>query len=75
MLDIYQQLLSPVIVVPLLILTIYLVYDRLLASSSTPSGVPWVGKGSSRVFSQTKASFLSLTHMQEWMAEGYKSVY
>ncbi|KAI4185316.1 MAG: hypothetical protein L6R41_004203 [Letrouitia leprolyta] len=70
---ILEGLVSPFLAIPFLIVVLYSFFSTLESKSSLPSRIPWVGKGSSRFFSGTKASFLSITRMQQWMAEGYKN--
>lgn len=67
-------ILSPVIAISFVVFIVYLIHGYLATQPSAASGVPWVGKGSSRFFSRTKASFLSITRMQEWMETGYQKV-
>ena len=74
MLSILERLASPAFAVPLAVIALYSIYSRLGARASIASGLPWVGKGANGVFSHTAATVLSLTNLQQWMAEGYKAV-
>ena len=69
-----QRLSSPAVAVPVLLLVIYSVYNRLTAVSNFPAGLPWTGRDSSKWFANTRASLGSFTSCREYLEAGYKQV-
>ena len=53
---------------------LYTFYTRLTAPTLVPKNIPWVGKQSDRLFSETWAALRSIAHVPVWLKEGYEEV-
>jgi len=69
-----ERLSHPSYAVPISLLIVYSVYTRLTSTSTVPSGLPWVGKDSSKLFADTRATFASFSNVRKWLGEGYEKV-
>ena len=70
-----QHLQNPAIAIPILLFIVCSVYNRLTAVSNIPKGVPWVGKDSSKLFADTRASLASFGSVTKWLEIGYETVH
>ena len=69
-----QSLPSPAVALPILLLVVYSLYNRLTAVSNIPAGLQWIGKDPSKVFADTRANPASFTSVREWLEVGYSKV-
>ena len=71
---ILQRLSNPAVTIPILLLVVCSVYNRLTAQSNIPEGIPWIGKDSSKLFAGTRTLLASFTSVREWLELGYHKV-
>ena len=69
-----QPLSSPAVALPVLFLVLYSVYSRFTSVYIVPVGLPWVGKDSSKLFADTRATLASFGNVKEWLEIGYNKV-
>ena len=74
MIEIFDFLTRPAVLITLLGLLLVQVYRSLSSQSEIPPELPWIGKDSRKAFAETRAHFSSLTRLQYWLAEGYEKV-
>ena len=70
-----QRLSTPTVAIPLLLLVIFFVYNRLTNVSNVPGGVPWIGKDTSKMFASTRASIAGFKNVRKWLEVGYHKVF
>ena len=70
-----QRLSQPSYAIPVALFALYSIYSRLSYKSSVPPGIPWVGKSSSGLFAETRATFASFSNVCNWLGEGYEKVW
>ena len=66
-----ERLSSPFIYGPLLFLAISWIYSR-NGRVVVPADLPWVGKDSTKLFSETRANLSSFSNVRQWLSEGYE---
>ena len=69
-----ERLSTPAITIPLFLLVIFSVYNRLTNVSVIPGGVPWIGKDTSKMFAGTRASIAGFNNVRKWLEVGYDKV-
>lgn len=69
-----ERLSNPTVAIIVALLVTYSIYSRLMATAAVPAGVPWIGKDSSKLFAETRATFASFNNVREWLGEGYEKV-
>jgi hypothetical protein len=69
-----ERLSSSLIWVPVLFAVVSLVYSRVIARSTTPKNLPWIGKEPGKLFAETRAHFSSFSNVRQWLNEGYEKV-
>src|SRR6266498_1302995 len=69
-----ERLTNPAIAAPLIFFICYVIYSKATSKSPVPSDLPWIGRDSSKLFSETRAAFNSFSNFRKWLAEGYEKV-
>lgn len=67
-----QRISHPSWAIPIALSIVSLLYSRIKSASTLPSGLPWVGKDSSLLFADTRATFASFSNVRKWLGEGYE---
>lgn len=70
-----EHLWDPVVAVPLALLVIYFIYGHLTAVPPVPTGLPWIGRDPSKLFSESRASLASFNNIRQWLNEGYEKIH
>ena len=52
-----------------------LVVAKAASSKQEYPSLPWVGKDDSKSFAETRATLSSISHVKNWLAEGYQKVW
>jgi hypothetical protein len=65
---------APAVIASLALFLFYALYASITSKSEVPSDLPWIGKDSSKLFAETRASFSSFGNVRKWLGEGYEKV-
>ena len=63
----------PVVIIVACVL-LYTLFIRLTTPTRIPKDLPWVGKRSNRLLSETWACLTSIREAPKWLGEGYEKV-
>ena len=69
-----QRLSSPTIAIPILLLIVYYLYNRLSAASDLPADLPCISKDPSKVSADIRPNLASFSSAKEWLELGYNKV-
>ena len=72
---IFERLASHPVSTTVACILLYSLFTRLVAPTLIPKGVPWVGKQSNWLLSETWANLSSFNNVPNWLGEGYEKVY
>ena len=54
---------------------LYTLFTRLATPTAVPKNLPWVGKQSNRLLSETRACLMSFRNVPNWLGDGYEKVH
>ena len=69
-----ERLSNPIVLLPIAVLILYIIYNRLNAKSRVPAGLPWIGRDASKLFSESRAALSSFRNVRQWLNQGYERV-
>ena len=72
--ELIARLANPSVAGPLVLFIFYILYTQFTSKSTLPSDLPWIGKDSSKLFAETRASLRSFNNVRQWLGEGYEKV-
>jgi hypothetical protein len=71
--EVLERFSNPLIFFPVLFAFLSIIYSR-SAPSPIPEDLPWIGKKSTGLFSETWAHFSSFNKVRKWLGDGYEKV-
>lgn len=70
----FERISSHPIVTAISCILLYILFIRLTTPTALPKGLPWVGKQSDRLFSETWACLMSIRNSPNLLRNGYEKV-